>query len=280
MLIGMGLRGIAIGAAVVALAVSIAAVVIVARRPPPVAVVEQVAPPTRTVAAADLPKLQRSVLAMSADGVTVTDPALRASLGLDEHDAITAISGRAVKREFDVYDAILGVAQLGAQTMYVEVSRGGRPLLLRWQIDGDLNRARHDNSLSTFSIPQVSGLPPIDDALLATIERVDDTHARMPRASALKLIDDPSLAGSGARFVPAVHLGATDGFKLYAIRPSSIYARLNLSNGDTVRAINGFEMTSVDKFHDVLATLRNATTVTVDVTRRGQPMILTIEITQ
>jgi general secretion pathway protein C len=44
----------------------------------------------------------------------------------------------------------------------------------------------------------------------------------------------------GARVVPAVKNGKPDGFKLYAIRPSSVYSKLGLTNGDTIQSINGF----------------------------------------
>jgi len=78
--------------------------------------------------------------------------------------------------------------------------------------------------------------------------------------------------------VPAMHAGMPEGFKVYAIRPTSFYAHLNLMNGDTVRGINGFELVSTDKFNEVLPTLRTATKVTLDILRHGQPMILTIDI--
>ena len=65
----------------------------------------------------------------------------------------------------------------------------------------------------------------------------------------------------GARVVPAVKNGKPDGFKLYAIRPSSVYAKLGLQNGDTLQSINGFELTSADKALEVYTKLREATSL-------------------
>lgn len=50
-----------------------------------------------------------------------------------------------------------------------------------------------------------------------------------------------------ARIVPSVRDGKPHGFKLYAIRPGSIYVVLGLRNGDTITAVNGDDITTPDK---------------------------------
>jgi general secretion pathway protein C len=65
---------------------------------------------------------------------------------------------------------------------------------------------------------------------------------------------------------------------LYAIRPSSVYAKLGLANGDTLQAINGFELTSADKALEVYTKLREATSLQVSVTRRGKDMTINYTI--
>ena len=284
-------RAIAVGAALVAVALAIAATVVVLQRRAPVAAS---APPIAVdghVPAAQLVELRGNavIAAPSGEGVTVADAALRKALGLDDNDLISAISGRPVKREFDVYDAILGVAQLGATAMYVEILRDGHPQLLHWSIDGDLNKARRAARAAIVPpTPLPRPVPRFDpfaarggaapDPVLDTVETVDETHAEMPRATLQRLLDDPSLVSTSARVVPSVRNGDADGFKLYAIRPGSFYAKLNLQNGDTIRAVNGYELTSADRALEVFNRLGSATTVTVDVVRRGQPVILTISI--
>ncbi|MDQ3367449.1 MAG: hypothetical protein M3680_18665 [Myxococcota bacterium] len=101
------------------------------------------------MAAGDVLKLKRDVLVKALDargelvGVTVKDAALRDRLGLRADDVITAISGRAITREHDVYDAVLGTSMLDASAVYVDLRRAGTSLLVRWQLDGEL-RARRD----------------------------------------------------------------------------------------------------------------------------------------
>ena len=258
MLVGMveqRVRAIAVGAALVAVALAITATIVVLRRRGPVQTESAPLAIEGRVAATDVVELRGSAVSAAASGVgvAVADAALRKHLGLEDNDLVTAISGRIVKREFDVYDAILGVAQLGATAMYIEILRNGHPQLLHWSIDGDLNKARR---AARAALPSPTSPPPITrydpfatrapgssggafDPVFDTIATVDSTHAEMPRATLQRLLDDPSLVATSARVIPSVRNGDSEGFKLYAIRPGSFYAKLNLQNGDTVRAING-----------------------------------------
>ena len=85
-------------------------------------------------------------------------------------------------------------------------------------------------------------------------------------------------APRGVRVVPSMKNGQPNGFKLYAVRPSSVYAKLGLTNGDTLQSINGFELTSADKALEVYTKLREATQLQVEITRRGKPMTLNYSI--
>ena len=73
----------------------------------------------------------------------------------------------------------------------------------------------------------------------------------------------------GARVVPSVKNGKPDGFKMYAIKPDSVFSKLGFSNGDTMHAVNGFEMTSADKALEMYTKLKEANSLQVDVSRRG-----------
>lgn len=106
------------------------------------------------------------------------------------------------------------------------------------------------------------------------IKKIDDTTYEIDKSLVDKVLANPMAVAKGARIVPAVKNGKPDGFKLYAIRPSSVYAKLGLTNGDTLQAINGFEMTSADKALEVYTKLREATSLEVEVTRRGKPVTL------
>ena len=110
------------------------------------------------------------------------------------------------------------------------------------------------------------------------IKKIDDNNYEIDRKLVDKVLANPMAVAKGARVVPAVKNGKPDGFKLYAIRPTSVYAKLGLSNGDTLQSINGFELTSADKALEMYTKLREANRLQVEVTRRGKPVTLTYSI--
>jgi len=267
---------IAIGAAVLALLFALVAVIVVITR-------DRTAVPTPSAPVTDLTVKASDVLALKGDkietvveagvtkGVRPRDPALARALGLEATDVIATISGR----KMDGTNNMWRLSMYNPTTVYVEVLRKGQPRLMRWNLDGELRESR------TYDVPSsVTAAPPIPDPLLDKIERVDDTNVKVPRAVIDQVLADPMTAAKGTRVVPSIKDGKPNGFKLYAIRPGSLWARLGFSNGDTLVSINGNELTSADKALEVYTKLRNANVFAVDILRRGQPMTLTITITK
>lgn len=110
------------------------------------------------------------------------------------------------------------------------------------------------------------------------IKKIDDSNYEIDKGLVEKVLLNPMAVAKGARVVPSMKNGKPDGFKLYAIRPSSAFAKLGLTNGDTLQSINGFELTSADKALEVYTKLREATSLEVEVTRRGKPVTLKYSI--
>ncbi len=122
------------------------------------------------------------------------------------------------------------------------------------------------------------GVPASDDdvaALIArTIHRVDDVTYKLDRALLERLLANPMAFAKGARVVPAVKNSKPSGFKLYAIRPGSLFAALGLTNGDTILSVNGFELTSADRALEVYSKLREASALEIEIERRGKRLTL------
>lgn len=117
-------------------------------------------------------------------------------------------------------------------------------------------------------------------ALEKGITTVDESHVKISRAVLKELMDNAQLAAKGARVVPSVKDGKSNGFKLYAIRPDSVYARLGLRNGDTVTAVNGVQLDSAEKALSVYDMVRDGKSkaVNLDLIRRGAVAKLKIEL--
>lgn len=114
----------------------------------------------------------------------------------------------------------------------------------------------------------------LDKDIEAGIKKISDTRYTIQRALLDKLLADTTALARCARIVPAVVDGKPSGFKLYAIRPTCVYAKIGLQNGDTVRAINGNEMTSPDKALEVYTKLRSASHLNLAIQRRGKDLAL------
>jgi type II secretory pathway component PulC len=260
---------VAIGFAVVALLTSVVAVVVVVTRREPTAIAATPPPAERTIDAAEILKLKRDVVAPAEDngafvGVKVTDDALRTRFGLEADDIVTAINGRAIKREFDVFDAILGLSTMNASIVYVEVTRKTTPILLRWKVDGDLRTARRDPSGRSAPNPFTAPRDPLVDS----ITKRDSLHFEIPKSTVHQLLANPDTFARQARIVPAMSNGQPIGFKLYAVRPGSLWHALGLANGDIMRSINGHDLSTPDQAIALYAMLKDATELQILVLRR------------
>lgn len=110
------------------------------------------------------------------------------------------------------------------------------------------------------------------------VKKTGDNQYEIDRQVVQKVLANPAAVARGARIVPSIKNGKPNGFKLYAIRPSSVYAKVGLMNGDTIHAINGFELTTADKALEVYTKVRSASNITVNATRRGKPVTLKYSI--
>lgn len=115
-------------------------------------------------------------------------------------------------------------------------------------------------------------------AMDAGIRRIDDVTYEIDRALIDRLLGNPTAVAKSARVVPSVLDGKPNGFKLYAIRPSSLYARIGILNGDTLTGVNGLELSSAEKALEAYTHVRDASRLSVAITRRGKPITLTYNI--
>ena len=87
-----------------------------------------------------------------------------------------------------------------------------------------------------------------------------------------------SKVATQARIVPSFKNGKPNGFKLFSIKPGSLYTKIGLRNGDVVQRINGYDMDSPDKALEVYQKLQDSKSITVEIQRRGKPMTMSYTI--
>lgn len=256
------IQRIALGFAAVALGIAVAAVITAWRA-------DRLhsgpcAPVTRHVSAGDLVKLRSGAVVQVDGGVRVTEATLAAALGLTPGDTITAISGRPVTYVHELAGILRELAIFRPQRLFIELVRDREPVVERWELDGDLDVARRAELAAAAPGPT--------DPRIATVQQLDRTTYQVPRATVEAWTADPALVTSGGRGIPVLGQGEPSGFRIYGIRPGSAYAALGLEDGDVIRAINGTPFSSAGQILELVA--RSTTQLTLDLVRRGQPMIL------
>lgn len=128
-----------------------------------------------------------------------------------------------------------------------------------------------------LAAPPLPTSPALPDSA-AVLPVCEGNRCTLTRAEVdLVLSDQPGLV-RGARVVPAVKDGATIGFKLFGIRPGTLYAALGLQNGDTVQALGGKPVTTMQALLDAYAAARTADRVTITGVRKDAPFEIVVEV--
>jgi len=120
--------------------------------------------------------------------------------------------------------------------------------------------------------------PPGQEPPMQGIEVLSDTKRRIDRAVVEKALSDQDALLKSARVLPYEKDGKVQGFKVYGIMHSGLLGQLGLNNGDIVQRINGVEITSADQALAAYAKFRSDSKIRVDLTRRGAPMTLEVDV--
>ena len=107
------------------------------------------------------------------------------------------------------------------------------------------------------------------DAYGAGIEPLDDNNYEVPKAELDKALANLNDLAMQARIVPAFKDGQAEGFKLFSIRPDSLYSKIGIVNGDVIKRINGFDMNSPEKALEIYTKLKDAGRIDVEIDRNG-----------
>jgi general secretion pathway protein C len=103
----------------------------------------------------------------------------------------------------------------------------------------------------------------------AGIKALDANNYEVPRSEVDRAINNLNDIAMQARLVPAFKDGVAEGFKLFSIRPDSLYSKIGIQNGDVVTRINGLDMNDPAKALEVYTKLKDAPRIDVDIDRNG-----------
>jgi len=112
----------------------------------------------------------------------------------------------------------------------------------------------------------------------SNIKSSGETKFSVSRSFVDKVLQNQAEIMRSARIVPHEENGQVVGVKLYGIRRNSLLGKLGLQNGDLLRTINGFAMSSPDTALEAYSKLRSSNNLSVAVVRRGRPMNVEYDI--
>jgi general secretion pathway protein C len=109
------------------------------------------------------------------------------------------------------------------------------------------------------------------------IRRLADHAYVVPSSEIDRTLADLNDLAAQARIAPAVRGGRT-GFRLFSIRPDSIYAKVGLQDGDFIKRINGSDLTSPERALELYVKLREASRIEIELERNGSSVVQTYTI--
>lgn len=190
----------------------------------------------------------------------------------EDHDESLAVFVDPSKNDAETYrikDKVLDQAEIIAvRWRNVYVNNGGK--CESFTIEDD--EATESTAKETVAIaPPVKndGSPPKME-LGKGIEKMSDNEYQIPRGEIDNVLGNLNVIATQARIVPSFRNGKANGFKLFSIRPGSLYSKIGIQNGDVIQKINGYEINSPDKALEIYSKLKDAETITVDLVRRGR----------
>lgn len=202
---------------------------------------------------------------------------LRATLVADENPAWSmAVLYDNSEREPQVFSINPGANEIASDATLIEIRN--RAIVVRRTDRFELCSADAEEKRSRATPkPTVARTPKKDD----DDDSVEQTGAN-EYVVAQDYIDETmgnlSQVATQARIVPSFKNGKANGFKLFSIKPGSIYQKIGMQNGDVIQKINGYTIDSPDKALEVYSKLKTAKNVNIELLRRGRAMSKAYEI--
>jgi general secretion pathway protein C len=110
------------------------------------------------------------------------------------------------------------------------------------------------------------------DVPVEGIKKLGDNKYEISRGKLDSTLANLNEVATQARIVPSFKNGQANGFKLFSIRPGSLYSAIGIQNGDVITKINGYEMNSPEKALEIYTRLKDARNVKIEYERRGSMM--------
>lgn len=111
-----------------------------------------------------------------------------------------------------------------------------------------------------------------------TVRKVGDNSYVMDRREVDGVLQDFNKLLTQIRVVPHFSNGQPDGFKVFNIRPNSLFMKLGMVNGDIIKRVNSLEITGPEQALQVFGQLKDESRITIDIERFRKNLTLQYEV--
>jgi general secretion pathway protein C len=119
---------------------------------------------------------------------------------------------------------------------------------------------------------------PASSSQYSGIKKLSETSYVIDEREVENALNNINQLMTEVRVVPNFEDGKTTGFKVFAIKPNSIFAQIGLKNGDVIQKVNDRDITTPDKAFQAFQDLRNERNLTIQLSRGSQQQTLNYEI--
>lgn len=143
---------------------------------------------------------------------------------------------------------------------HIVLERSGRYETLRLQKLTTASRSTTSSSRNTSS---------------KTVDKGVTTELKSVREQILK---DPSKAGDFIRVRPVYSKGQLKGYRIYPGKDRALFRKVGLRSGDLVTSINGQGLNDPQKAFTMLSELSNASSISLELERRGRTETVSVDL--
>ncbi|MCK6509824.1 hypothetical protein L6R29_07665 [Myxococcota bacterium] len=198
--------------------------------------------------------------------VAATDPTLSVAALYDAIDRQVI-----VVRTDEVYKGIR-ICKIEPRFLKVDRGSGRLEFIEIGKKAGQLGNNYQDNYYNTYRKLRDT------DFDTSKVRQVENGRYQIPRDFISKVTERLDLLASKAAIVPFFEKGQPVGFRIYSIRPGSLYEKIGIKNDDVIRQINGYQFNSPQKALEAYSNLMSASSLNVSVQRGGKVVDMRYEI--
>jgi general secretion pathway protein C len=110
------------------------------------------------------------------------------------------------------------------------------------------------------------------------IRKVGDNNYVMDRREVEGVLADVNKLLTQIRIVPHFKDGKANGFKVFNIRPDSLFMKLGMINGDIIKRVNGLDITGPEQALQMYQQLKQESRITIDLERFSKNITLQYEV--